>query len=99
MAEYIEKQAAIDEVDEWYDLYPDSDTAREALSLLKKAIKKISPEDVRLVVRGRWIPDSLPGGGLWVCSNCKFPSEAFAADRLYKFCPNCGVDMRGGDAE
>ncbi len=48
MAEYIEKEAVIDEVDEWYDLYPESDTAREALSLLKKAIKKISPEDVRL---------------------------------------------------
>lgn len=45
--------------------------------------------------RGRWLPDNRPGGGFWVCSECKFPSEAFAADVLYKFCPNCGADMRG----
>lgn len=44
--------------------------------------------------KGRWLPDNRPGGGFWVCSECKFPSEAFAADVLYKFCPNCGADMR-----
>lgn len=44
---------------------------------------------------GRWIPDNRPSGGFWVCSECKFPSEAFAANVLYKFCPNCGADMRG----
>lgn len=45
--------------------------------------------------KGRWLPDNRPGGGFWVCSECKFPSEAFAANVLYKFCPNCGADMRG----
>ena len=45
--------------------------------------------------KGEWLPDNRPGGGFWVCSECKFPSEAFAADVLYKFCPNCGADMRG----
>ena len=44
--------------------------------------------------KGMWLPDNRPGGGFWVCSCCKFPSEAFAADVLYKFCPNCGADMR-----
>ena len=43
--------------------------------------------------RGRWLPDNRPFGGFWVCSECKFPSEAFAADVLYKFCPNCGARM------
>lgn len=45
--------------------------------------------------KGRWLPDNRPGGGFWVCSCCKFPSEAFAANVLYKFCPNCRADMRG----
>ena len=45
--------------------------------------------------RGKWLADNRPGGGFWVCSCCKFPSEAFAADVLYKYCPNCGADMRG----
>jgi hypothetical protein len=48
---------------------------------------------------GRWLSDNRPGGGFWVCSCCKFPSEAFAANVLYKFCPNCGADMRGGEDE
>ena len=42
---------------------------------------------------GKWLPDNRPGGGFWVCSECKFPSEAFAANVLYKFCPNCGAKM------
>ena len=42
---------------------------------------------------GKWMPDNRAGGGFWVCSCCKFPSEAFAADVLYKFCPNCGAKM------
>lgn len=46
--------------------------------------------------RGKWLADNRPGGGFWVCSCCKFPSEAFAANVLYKFCPHCGADMRGG---
>jgi rubrerythrin len=44
---------------------------------------------------GRWLPDNRPGGGFWVCSCCKFPSEAFAADKLYKYCPVCGCRMEG----
>lgn len=44
---------------------------------------------------GQWLPDNRPGGGFWVCSECKFPSEAFAANVLYKFCPNCGAYMKG----
>lgn len=46
---------------------------------------------------GEWLPDNRPGGGFWVCSCCKFPSEAFAANVLYKFCPNCGAFMGGGE--
>ena len=46
---------------------------------------------------GKWLPDNRPGGGFWVCSCCKFPSEAFAANVLYKFCPNCGAYMGGSE--
>lgn len=105
MAEYIEKQAAIDEVKEWYDLYPDSDAAREALSFLKRFIKKLPPADVRPVVRGRWVKlyeDPLDGS--FYCSNCK--GEIDIADggdtplnRGLYYCHNCGADMRGSDVE
>ena len=32
----------------------------------------------------------------WVCSECGYASEAFAANKLYHYCPRCGVKMRGG---
>ena len=60
-----------------------------------KALPTVQPERKR----GKWLADNRPGGGFWVCSCCKFPSEAFAANVLYKFCPNCGADMRGGEDE
>lgn len=47
---YIECEAAIFEVEEWHDMYPDSDAAREALSLVKRAIRKLPAADVRPVV-------------------------------------------------
>ena len=50
-------------------------------------------EEAKQERTGRWLPDNRPGGGFWVCSNCKFPSEAFAADKLYKYCPVCGARM------
>ena len=48
---------------------------------------------------GRWLPDNRPGGGFWVCSCCGFPSEAFAADKLYKYCPVCGCRMDEGEQD
>ena len=42
---------------------------------------------------GRWIEGKGANVGFWICSCCKFPSEAFAANVLYKFCPRCGAKM------
>lgn len=65
------------------------------------ALEAIQPADVRPVVRGKWeIDNSYAGPGLMnlrcsVCGefggtwrDCTLPSM------LYKFCPNCGADMR-----
>ena len=43
---------------------------------------------------GEWI-ESRTGNEYWICSECGFSSEAFGANILYRFCPNCGADMRG----
>ena len=52
-------------------------------------------EEAKQERTGKWLPDNRPGGGFWVCSCCKFPSEAFAANKLYKYCPVCGTRMEG----
>lgn len=46
------------------------------------------------VVHGRWNePTWRFQDGFWVCSCCNFCTEASAAPRLYKYCPNCGSKM------
>lgn len=52
--------------------------------------------DVVPVVHGKWIESVSFNVGFWVCSNCKFVSEAIAAHKLYGYCPNCGAKMDGG---
>ena len=43
---------------------------------------------------GKWLPDET-GNFYWICSECGFASEAFAANVLYQYCPHCGSEMRG----
>jgi len=92
MAECIEREAAIAEVEEWYEMYPDSDAAREALSLAKRAIRKLPAADVRPVVKAHWIKCNRGAG--YKCSVCKARSSY--ADVLHgnhKFCYKCGAMM------
>lgn len=86
--EYIEREAAIGEIEEWYDMYPESDVAREALSMAKRAILNLPAADVREVVPGSWKRNER---GNYNCSNCKSEHNAVFG---FIFCPNCGADMR-----
>ena len=51
----------------------------------------VDPETLRPVAH--WEESVCFEDAFWVCSNCKFPSEAIAAPRLYHYCPNCGAKM------
>lgn len=70
---------------------------------LKADIERVEPEevaeDLRPVVRGRWIvhmSELFPADSTIECDQCHELQTAFISD---SFCPNCGADMRGGDAE
>lgn len=56
-----------------------------------KNLPTIDPESLRPVAH--WEESVCFDDAFWVCSNCKFPSEAIAAPRLYHYCPNCGAKM------
>lgn len=89
----ISRQAAIDAVAKWfYDVF--GITESDGTATIFKRLRELPPAQPERK-KGMWIPDNLAGGGYWVCTVCKHPTEAFAADVLYKFCPFCGAEMRG----
>ena len=100
MAEYIEKQAAIKELCETYEHeYPTASGAFDeyATRIVPNVLRNLPPADVRPVVRAVWQfeehgPEDYEQ--FWRCPVC--------AEKTYfitNYCPNCGADMRGGDAE
>lgn len=71
----------------------------------KDCLCKHSAADVRPVVRGRWVKShAIVGMDTKTCDvkigetdRCSVCGEEFVRPiKEYKFCPNCGADMRGG---
>ena len=89
MAEYIEREYAVDAVlDVYYDT-PDIDLSGEKF---EAAIRKIQAADVATVRHGRWIAIKVPNE--WdrgQCSECRsiFNSSVWGTN----YCPNCGCKM------
>ena len=89
MAEYID--TSINPAD-YIEVWEAEDTEHgKQLVMAVDDLKCLPPADVRPVVRGEWIGD----GDCIICSNCKTAYTFMGSN----FCPNCGADMRGGDAE
>ena len=52
--------------------------------------------------RGRWLPDNnCYYETRYICSECKLPFhvETIMMKPAWRFCPNCGARMEGGDSE
>lgn len=54
--------------------------------------------------RGEWKPFDLTWGrSIWYCTACEesteVPCDIWEHKPIYKYCPNCGADMRGEDNE
>lgn len=84
MAEYIDKQKAIDElcnVDEY--------NTRSIAT-----IKDMNPAHVRPIIDGNWIPVTNGRGG-HECSRCHQYAPSYQAGNEYlsRFCPACGCYM------
>lgn len=65
----------------------------EALTMAADALRPITREQVEEMWRGEWKESKDFDYGFWICSRCGFVSEASAAPKLYKFCPNCGCPL------
>ena len=93
MAEYIEREYAVDAVVDVYYNTPDLNLSCEKF---ETAILKIPAADVAPVRHGCWervIPSK--SAAKWStrvsCSNCHSAGYAH-----HKYCPNCGAKMDGG---
>ena len=86
MDELVRKQDVIDAVHYYIESGYKCDIFQEL-----KNLPSAEPEQ-KTGEWGEWI-ESRTGDEYWICSECGFSSEAFGANILYKFCPNCGAKM------
>lgn len=104
MAEYIEREAAIDAVTAVYARTAGYKT-RERIWEAREAIQKLSAADVAPVVHGEWLRADDDWHGLTTIQ-CSICGEEWCFETIddvsllnYKHCPNCGADMREVDHE
>ena len=100
MARLIDADALVEniksEIDDDKEIYPDDKTSIMFRAGMKTVIRIVKNQDtVDPVKHGRWEESKCLDDCFWVCSCCKFPSQAVAAPKLYKYCPNCGARMDG----
>ena len=85
MADYIEREAAIDAVlDVFYDT-ADIDLSGEKF---EASILNIQAADVEPVKRGMWLQQTINGTRIWDCSECKA-----IGNPAWKRCPVCEAKM------
>lgn len=91
MAEYIEREAALSEIDKAFKMFQEHDDIVELYSDARAAIIYAKQADVAPVRHGRWFPTAKwwQGGSAWKqCSECGILHLGKS-----NFCPNCGCKM------
>lgn len=96
MTEYIEREEINKAMKEVCD---DPSCPMHVAAEIAQIIDCAPTADVVPVVHGKWIESANFDAGFWVCSKCRFVSEAIAAHKLYGYCPNCGAKMDGGTVD
>ena len=90
MAEYIEREAALREIERCEKFMVGNKTI--TTDAMKTFIKNRPAVDVAPVVHAQWIHQ--PDCGVTRCSHCGWSIEECWES---KRCPNCGAKMDGGD--
>lgn len=95
MAEYIEREAAIDAIMKVY-VRTAGYKARERVFEAKEAVHRLPVADVAPVVHGRWGTGRFnleTGNYEEQCTRCRNFSKEYGKP----YCPNCGARMDGDD--
>lgn len=100
MAEYIDKDKLIEEIDEWLDSVGSIVLGKGLSSYgeLLGCIEDAQVTDVQEVKCGRWTKvNKRPKSYIIRCSACGKSAYWIGKSINYKFCPNCGAKMVGGE--
>lgn len=96
MAEYIERQAAIDAAMQYC---PDDDgtcsKADKDIRELLDELEDIPVADVKPVVHSRWIKYTGMGKVQWMCEKCSAEEKN---PKVANYCYHCGAKMDGGES-
>lgn len=92
MAEYIEREAAIDAIMKVY-VRTAGYKARERVFEAKEAVHRLPVADVASVVHGRWVKHYR--SGTTVAEGCVSTCCDMWNNRKSDYCPNCGAKMDG----
>lgn len=89
MAEYIERRTAIEHLNVWCG----------GCGSAVECILAEPAADVAPVVHGRWVFETATANTLSriKCDICGWWTLDPSVDNSYKYCPNCGAKMDGGD--
>lgn len=88
MPEYIDREKAVDAL-----LIEMCMTGHQSRAI--NAIRMIEKEDVAPVVHGKWKPTEYPI--MSECEDCSKCGYRTVYGHGFKFCPNCGAKMDGGN--
>ena len=95
MAEYIDKGTAIAKLTTLEVTEPNA-----TMTSAKRLLADMPAADVAPVVHGRWeyTPQTFNTLGQIRCPFCAWWSLDQSIDGIYKYCPNCGAKMDGGNS-
>ena len=92
----IRKSDVLETYADLYDIFDDNKAIQEELHKVFDKINDISAVEPK---RGEWKPFDLTWGRrIWYCTACEesteVPCDIWEHKPIYKYCPNCGADMR-----
>lgn len=93
MAEYIEREALIEDLDK---AAKHGGMGAIIAQTLQRYVQRVPAADVAPVVHGRWIEKSAPARKIYFeCSHCGAQENKHTAIKGY-YCWRCGAKMDGG---
>jgi rubrerythrin len=91
MAEYIEREARLREIDKAFEEYGQNGDILKLFSECRASILFAPTADAVEVRHGKWYKGDMPTYGGYKCSVCELNTVEYNKP----YCPNCGAKMDG----